>query len=65
MEKSFVIPTDLMKYRVQNRLRESAKYVNIAVLKKLRYALPRRPMPYAHGDLCPMPTETYAQSYLI
>jgi hypothetical protein len=23
------------------------------------------PMPYAHGGLCPMPTEAYAQSYLI
>ena len=22
-------------------------------------------MPYAHGGLCPMPTEAYAQSYLI
>jgi hypothetical protein len=27
----------------------------IAVLKKVRYALcPRRPMPYAHGGLCPV-----------
>jgi hypothetical protein len=29
MEKSFVLPTDLIKDEVQNRLRESAKYVNI------------------------------------
>ncbi|MEG3836749.1 MULTISPECIES: hypothetical protein [unclassified Microcoleus] len=29
MGKSFVLPTDLIKYEVQNRLRESAKYVNM------------------------------------
>jgi hypothetical protein len=29
MEKSFVLPTDLIKDEVQNRLRESAKYVNM------------------------------------
>ena len=29
MGKSFVLPTDLIKYEVQNILRESAKYVNM------------------------------------